>query len=241
MSGQKYLAGSYVIIMTRCLTEACNKIIERGGLTSDVLDVVLLLKSGINDRFKAIEQSGTFSLCTFMDPRFKMQGFADQTEALKTKERVRNLVAAEISKNDAANRAQIQSQDVPRTPTNEFSPWGIFDQIVGASTSTGTPLSKAIKEVDTYLADDLLPRVSTTGEWNSPSEWWKVHKCLYPNLSKIYIERCNIVATSVPCERMFSKSGLLLNQRRTRLSSSKVEKLMFLNVNLDDSRFSKFM
>lgn len=84
--------------MTRCLTEYCNKIIEKGGLTTDVADVVLLLKSGIAERFRSIEQSGTFSLCTFMDPRFKMQVFSNQTEAIKTKERVRTLVAAEINK-----------------------------------------------------------------------------------------------------------------------------------------------
>jgi len=34
---------------------------------------------------------------------------------------------------------------------------------------------------------------------------------------------------SVPCERIFSKAGLTLNDRRYRFKSEKVEMLLFLN------------
>lgn len=75
MSGEQYTTGSSVIIVTRCLTEACQKIIEGTDLLPEVSDTVNLLKAGLKDRFNMIEQSGTFALATFMDPRFKMQGF----------------------------------------------------------------------------------------------------------------------------------------------------------------------
>lgn len=45
-------AGSYVIVMTRCLIESCNKILAKTDLTNNVSDAALLLKSGLTERFK---------------------------------------------------------------------------------------------------------------------------------------------------------------------------------------------
>lgn len=238
MSGQKYLTGSFVIVMTRCLKEACCKLSEKEDLEPNTRDVVLLLKCGIEERLKGVEQSGTFSLCTFLDPRFKMQAFSDQNEAQKTKERVRKLVTSIIHENTI-------SDDVPQEVRNgvldELNPWNIFDSFIGLNTTQGTPMSKAIREVDLYLSDEILPRKNSAGVENCPLEWWKNHKHVYPNLKILFTRHCNIIATSVPCERMFSKTGLIVNQRRTRLTTDKIEKLMFLNVNMDEKRFEGYM
>ena len=71
---------------------------------------------------------------------------------------------------------------------DQNDPWNIFDNIINQNTSGGTPLSKAIKEVDMYLADDTLPRKNSSGEWNSPLTWWKNHSHAYPNLLKQFIK-----------------------------------------------------
>jgi len=42
----------------------------------------------------------------------------------------------------------------------------------------------------------------------------------------------NVPATSVPSERVFSKAGQVLTQRRSRLTTSKVEKIIFIQANL---------
>lgn len=61
MSGEKYITGSSVIIVTRCLKEACQKLTDRIDLLPDASDTVRLLKLGLDERFKLIEQSGTFA------------------------------------------------------------------------------------------------------------------------------------------------------------------------------------
>lgn len=244
MSGEKYLTASSVIVMTRCLREALNITIEKAS-SETVSNIALFLKAGLSDRHKHIEQSRTLSLCTFMDPRFKMQGrrrrdFEEEKEATRTKEHVKKLVADIMSK-DESQRAELipaeQNQEPRSQPDNELSPLSIFDKLFGQSTAKGTPLSRAIKEVDMYLSDERLPRKNSAGNWNCPLEWWRNHRAVYPNLAKLYIRQCNIVTTPVPCERMFSKSGLIINQRRTRLTTRKVEKLMFLNVIMSEERF----
>lgn len=238
MSGEKYLTASSVIVMTRCLKEALNVTMEKID-QEVVIDVAVLLKHGIADRLKSVEQSGTLSLCTFMDPRFKTQAFADQNEAIKTKDRVKNLVAEIIGKENPIETI-LEQNNVPQ-PHDDVNPWSIFDRLLGQPTGQGTPLSRAIKEVDMYLSDERLPRKNSAGHWNCPLEWWRNHRAVYPHMAKLYIRQCNIVATSVPCERMFSKSGLIINQRRTRLTTKKVEKIMFLNVNMPEERFTGYM
>ncbi|CAG9831344.1 unnamed protein product [Diabrotica balteata] len=44
--------------------------------------------------------SGTLSFCTFMDSRYKVQGFSDKNKAKKTKERVKKLVTSIIKEQE---------------------------------------------------------------------------------------------------------------------------------------------
>jgi len=61
-----------------------------------------------------------------------------------------------------------------------------------------------------------------------PLKWWSSRKQIYPRLYEIVKRRLCVPATSVPSERVFSKAGLVLNSKRTRLTTSKVEKIIFI-------------
>lgn len=75
------------------------------------------------------------------------------------------------------------------------------------------------------MDEDLLLR---TGD---PLEWWREFGYNYPNLSILARKKCCNMATSVPCERVFSKAGFVFNERRNRLKPSKVNQILFLNHN----------
>lgn len=62
-------------------------------------------------------------------------------------------------------------------------------------------------------------------------KWWQENSHHYPYLAKIVKYYFPMVATSVPCEKVFSKAGLLINDRRTRLKTNKVRQVMFLKEN----------
>lgn len=98
-----------------------------------------------------------------MDPRFKMQGFSDQSEAMRTKETVRKLVAALIGEKEHATPATVSTVVDGAEAEPDLNPGNIFDKMVASSTAQGTPLSRAIKEVDMYLSDELLPRKDQKG------------------------------------------------------------------------------
>ncbi len=67
-------------------------------------------------------------------------------------------------------------------------------------------------------------------------EWWKTHQKLFPVLAQMAKTYLAIFASSADVERLFSVAGRVVSPLRTSLSSSKVEKLIFLHRNID--RFS---
>lgn len=81
-------------------------------------------------------------------------------------------------------------------------------------------------EVEKYVQEPLLTRNQ------DPLRWWEDRRYVYKHLYSLMKGRFCIPATSVPCERIFSKTGQILTDRRSSLSPSKVEKIVFLNYNL---------
>lgn len=113
----------------------------------------------------------------------------------------------------------------------DLSVTAFFDDMIRKVQPSGTALSRAIVEVNRYLDERPIDRRE------DPLKWWAANQFTYPLLSKLVKVHCNMVATSVPCERIFSKTGQLINERRTSLKPSKVSQLIFLNAN--DKYWSK--
>lgn len=62
-----------------------------------------------------------------------------------------------------------------------------------------------------------------------PLVWWKANGHKFPNIANLAKKYLCIVATSVPCERLFSQAGQVISQKRARLTSNRVNGLLFLN------------
>ncbi|KAJ7992820.1 hypothetical protein DPEC_G00265970 [Dallia pectoralis] len=95
--------------------------------------------------------------------------------------------------------------------------WEDFDERVASlrpSAATSTT-SDAMVEMRAYLAEPLLPLTSDT------LAWWRRYSSVYESLSEVMKARLCIVATSVPSERIFSKTGQIISDRRNRLSPTK--------------------
>lgn len=62
-----------------------------------------------------------------------------------------------------------------------------------------------------------------------PIQIWNQIKGMHPNLYNAATKLQNIMATSVPCERLFSKAGTAASALRNRLTGKRISHLLFLS------------
>lgn len=79
------------------------------------------------------------------------------------------------------------------------------------------------KEINEYLSSDL---VDETVEILS---WWRNHQNVYLNLARMAPDFLGIQATSVPVERLFSRSFILIRKHINRLNSDIARELLCIN------------
>jgi len=143
--------------------------------------------------------------------------------AYQTKSIVINATTKIAKKKDKPQDQVMTITNNIQVENNEFFIWNSFDTTTSKLKTQGSNTSKGIIEVNRYVDEDLLLR---TGD---PLKWWKEYGYNYPNLSLLAREKCCTMATSVPYERVFSKTGFVFNERRNRLKPSKVNFILFLN------------
>ncbi|CAB3229503.1 unnamed protein product [Arctia plantaginis] len=95
--------------------------------------------------------------------------------------------------------------------------------------------TSAVIEVDKYLQEPLLLRKDANGVNTDPLLWWFQRKHIYPRLYQFEKTRLSVMATSVPCERIFSHAGQIIYEKRENLKASKVSKVVFFNYNFNDT------
>lgn len=225
MSGDQYVTSSQVIVFIKGLNSICTKMLNE-KFNPITIDVVTHLQKGLGTRFKNIEYNKTIALATLLDPRFKLSMFDNDDAVEMTKNNCIELMTKywnEMNRQPAESSEQLLP--VKDVSSEKFSIWEDLDNIIAAKKPTGDKTSAAIVEIDRYLEDNYVDR------HQDPLLWWKQNHMLYPLISKIVKSRFNMLATSVPCERIFSKAGNLMNDRRRKLNSTAVQMVLFLHVN----------
>lgn len=92
--------------------------------------------------------------------------------------------------------------------------------------SQSTTTSSAIVLVKQYLG---MPYQELSCKL---AEYWEKHKTLLYPLNEVALKYASIPATSVPSERIFSKTGQIMSARRNRLLPENLDTLIFLNKNM---------
>lgn len=124
--------------------------------------------------------------------------------------------------------------------------WQCFDEIMcknSATDSNNSVLQKnslgterefqifANREVDSFLSLQPIPGI------DCPFTWWADNKHLFPTLFKIAKKYLSAPCSSVYSEQLFSTAGNILEEKRSRLTPSKSEELLFLHHNLPRVKF----
>lgn len=99
-----------------------------------------------------------------------------------------------------------------------------FDTQILAAQRHRTTGADALIEMRGSMEEKTLPREQDL--------WWKSHEQDFPSRSRLAAKYLGTTASSVSSERIFSKAGELVSQRRNRLKGEHVNILLFLNKNI---------
>ncbi|KAK6470307.1 zinc finger BED domain-containing protein 1-like [Huso huso] len=234
VSAEKHVSVSKVIPLVSLLLRAAAAT-ERQG--SSLATELALQCQG---RFRGIETFHSLAASTFLDIRFKNLAFRDRDNVETMKTRMLTEMQEVHQPTSESPPPGSTSAPMPRfvspvTPASTPSSapatakggiWADFDiQVLSAQQhrSTGTD---ALTEMRRYLEEKLIPRDQ------DPLHWWQEHEQTFPSLSRLAAKYLGFIASSVLSERIFSKAGELVSQRRNRLKGENVNMLLFLNKNL---------
>lgn len=206
------------------LLDHLHSYIQNTDTPTAIVEMANEINTTLTKYFKNLESNDIQSQSILLDPRFKKYGFSSNDRF-------------ETCKSQLARKLQNLNIDIPNNVINEenqntslvqssSSIWKKFDDQVNLIVGQNNSFVASVVELDKYLSESLLSRQL------DPLKWWSSRKQLYPRLYEIVKRRLCVPATSVPSERIFSKAGLVLNSKRTRLTTSKVEKIIFIQSNM---------
>jgi len=87
------------------------------------------------------------------------------------------------------------------------------------------------KSTDLYKEVDLYLSIQQVSILENPLQWWRDNALRFKILSVIAKDLLSISATSAASERIFSKAGHIISQKRSSLSSKNADLLIFLAEN----------
>ncbi|CAG4995315.1 unnamed protein product [Parnassius apollo] len=227
VSADQYPTSSLVIPLICGLFEKLNTI--EICLTTDIGKMFhSSVRRNISSRLLAYETRTVSQMATYLHPVLRT-GFRHPENMQSAKE----LVRKELSHNlkDCADSSMPSTSEQPGSSTEQKKP-GLLDFIKQRRPNTNLTAS-AVNILRMYLeTDPQNEEAEITKAAESAGAFWSSNKHLAP-LNTIALKYLAIPATSVPSERMFSKSGYVLSSRRSRLQADAVDQICFINQNYD--------
>ncbi|XP_046686986.1 E3 SUMO-protein ligase ZBED1-like [Homalodisca vitripennis] len=219
LCGEAYPTLSSVIPLVRGLQSV---LIKKNPQTDAGKHLKSSLIEVIDKRLNVYENNRTSAKATFLDPRFKKKAFGVESNA----QNAQKWVIEELTKLQPESR-QPHTQSLPPQPeprqSEEDNLWETFEKKVAELTTFQTPTSSATILINQYIELPYLDRKA------NPLQFWEERKHIFPSLYKLAQMYLCIPATSVPSERLFSKAGMVANERRNRLLPKKLDSILFLN------------
>ena len=226
ISAEKYVTLSKEVIFIKTLNKFVLNFIHNNTLPEKINSMAIMLKNELFSRFGKIEENMLISQATLLDPRFKKFAFSNENNCNNAVNFLKAKAQSIIIESDEPTSKQIAATTSSSTVNSNSALWKEFDEtvvnLIGGSNSSVA----GIIEVDKYLNEPLISRTE------NPLVWWAERKKVYPRLYELVKRRLCITATSVPCERIFSKAGQVVSEKRSRLTTSKISQILFLNHNM---------
>jgi len=149
-----------------------------------------------------------------LDPRFKHLNFVPNEKASAAKQVLVDLHSKVFEKPMTNNNEENSADEKKR------------NKLLGLYGFQQEPKGTARTTLNSYFEEPALDPLS------NPLKWWNTKQHTYPTLAKLARQYLARPSTSVPCERLWSQTGNIVNDLRCSLDSDSVAMLNFLQLQL---------
>lgn len=171
-------------------------------------------------KYKKVEN--LLYLSSFLDPRFKQLAFVDPTKRENVLVTVKELIQSYNQK----LKVNIVSSDIPA-----LIPQGKRFKKEKSESSLIFGIGIDKKEEEKLTEFERYIELKPIPPERNPLNWWNETGKDLKEIRKVANIFLSIPASSVASERVFSKAGYLLSQRRTSLNSKAVDSFIFISSN----------
>lgn len=210
LSAESYCTISMVIPLIRGMQSSLRSIVAETEIGEKLKNTLIEITTR---RLEGHESNKIVAKATFLDPRFKKCAFGTEGNTANAQKWVTKELTQLVADKNSSSCTSVATTE-QTSPVNAsvstgnsnlstLNIWSHFDQKVCDMQSHSTPNSTVILMVRQYLELPLLDRKE------NPLEFWMKHKNLMPELCELAFKYLCIPSTSVPSERVFSKTGQL--------------------------------
>lgn len=174
----------------------------------------------IDKRVGTVDQITILAAATVIDPRFKKMYFTNPIYCAKAVEFINNMTKKHICLFLVGNGRFYKKYSL--FSSKAVSLWGEHKLLIA-----GNVMDVEAGGINTAIENS---QVEMTYYLRQPIIWWQQNCLKYPNL-QIYpkaLKLLSVLGTSVPSERLFSKAGETIPQKRSSLQGKRLSKLLFL-------------
>ncbi|XP_018404098.1 PREDICTED: zinc finger BED domain-containing protein 1-like [Cyphomyrmex costatus] len=217
ISNEKHPTISKVIPMIYLLRNKINELTPESEIGKQSKKYIL---QEINVRFNNIENNELYAIATVLDLRFRKIYFESQLSCSNAIHKINKLL--QNTKNEQQN---INNKTNLHTEVDPTSLWSSHSSLVAKANNLISENGSGClhSHLKNYLNQDALPLQA------NPIEYWTSIENACPNLSKIALKYVSTIATSVPSERLFSRTGNIMTDNRNRLKGDRLSRLLFLS------------
>ncbi len=205
LSLEKQISMSMVMVMVNGLFATLERIKKN---TKDKLAIEFFdaIYKTLREKFANFEHNSIIARSTFFDPRFK-KSFVNENAYKKVKDDIQtemNRILKSLDEVQEDTGEPSEDEDIP-----EDDIWYNVQEERKSVKSTAS--STSILELRQYnIEEEVISRKS------DPLKWWKTREVIYPTLALFPKKYLCVTATSVPSERVFSKGGTIVSEKRNR-------------------------
>ncbi|XP_065658159.1 E3 SUMO-protein ligase ZBED1-like [Hydra vulgaris] len=175
-------------------------------------------------RIENIDALPTLQMAVELDPRYKKLGCLSREKREAVWTILSNAFRVYCNQRQRAEREATTSTGQASEPVRKKLKLTLLvsDSESQSSSDESQTVHGSLAELTRYQEEGVIP------ETENPLMWWQLNRHRYPNLSSFVQTILCVPATSVPCERLFSSSGYIVNKLRSCLLPENVNVLVCL-------------